>query len=422
MLDKIQALSHRLLSKCRFPLSSWLFKKKIAFIDGINKRLNKISFSRGVFAGFLVLGFVTVTSMEGNRVFDKNLIQPIEALFASSIEEEDYLSEMYVYAGESYSFSQLTSKETINIKSKSTGEVYSNVDASSWMPDKSEEVTIWATKIEKESGLIFAPIAILLRVLLVLIFSLTWIPFWNIIDFTLRMIGKSESERSDFWKDAYRIDAILLCILLSGLAILDVQRASGALDTVIGLWRTILMIPVVVIVVLILVDVLVALVNNLKNFNFQGVQDNKIASQIIVFLTSKKAQYVTLACLLVFLFLPWWTATGSASGGGFSASSSASVSGIEIYPGWLSLMAIIATTIGIKNNTEWKKWTALGSILACMLIMTIGSASTSSSYGGASASASMGPDIGFFLFLLFSLILFIPMMVSSYFVRDTSVN
>lgn len=422
MLDKIQALSHRLLSKCRFPLSSWLFTKKIALIDALNNRLNKPSLSRGVYAGFLVLGFVTVISMDGNRVFDKNLIQPIESLFASSIEEEYYLSKMYVSAGESYSFGQLTSKETITIKSKSTGEVYSNVDVSSWVPNKSEEVTLWATNIAKESGLIFAPIAILLRVLLVLIFSLTWIPFWNIIDFTLRMFGKSESERSEFWKDAYRIDAILLCILLSGLAILDVQRASGALDTVFGLWRTILMISVFVIAMLILVDVLVALINNLKNFNIQGVQNNKIASQIIVLLTRKKTQYVILACLFVFLFLPWWTASGSASGGGYSSSSSASLSGIEIYPGWLSLVAIIATTIGIKNNTEWKKWTALGSTLACLLIMTVGSNSTSSSYGGASVSASMGPDIGFVLFLLFSLTLFIPIMVSSYFFRETSVN
>ena len=421
MLDKIQALTHRLLSKCRFPLSSWLFKKKIALIEALDKRLNKPSFSRGVFAGFLVLGFVTVTSMDGNRVFDKSLIQPVESLFASSIEEEYYLSKMYVDAGESYSFTRLTSKETITIKSKS-GEVYSNVSVSSWVPNKSEEVTLWATNITEESGLIFAPIAILLRLLLVLIFSLTWIPFWNIIDFTLRIIGRSESERNDFWKDAYRIDAILLCILLSGLAILDVQRASGALDAVVGLWRTILMIPVIVIAILVLVDVLVALVNTLKDFNFQGIQNNKIASHIVALLTKKKVQYVILACLLVFLFLPWWTASGSASSGGYSSSSSVSVSGIQIYPGWLSLFAIIATTIGIKNNNEWKKWTALGSTLACLLVMTVGSNSTSSSYGEARVSASMGPDIGFILFLLFSLMLFIPMMVSSYFVRETNVN
>jgi hypothetical protein len=322
--------------------------------------------------------------------------------------------------GESYSFNNLTTQETISIRSQSTSEVYSGVETSSWKPSKSEKVTLWGTNMVDENGLIFAPFAILLRVILVLIFSLTWIPFWNIIDFILRMSGKSENERRDYWKGANRVDGIILFILLFSLGIVHVPQASNALDTILGLWQKVLTFPANALALLLFVNVLTWLIIFLKTFDIQGINANQIVSRIVALLTQKRIQYVIVVCLFVCEFLPWWTATatGSASDFGLSSSSSASISGIEIFPGWLSLLAIIATTVGIKNSASWAKWAALGSSLTCMLTMTIGSSSTSLSYGEASASASTGPDYGFVLFLVISLVLFISMMLKSRFVQD----
>lgn len=417
MLDQFYGFTERLLLKFRLPISSWLFVKKSAIINAIDDRIGNLSISRGVFAGLLVISFIAVVSMDNNRWFDNNLIEPIEEIFASSVEEDYYLSTIYVEAGETYSFG-LGEEETVTIICKSSGDVYRGIESTSWTSTVTDEISIWGTHEVEKHGLLYAPIAILLQIIMVLILSLTWIPFWNIIDFILRVSGKSEDERGDYWKDAKRVDGVIVFLLLITLGIVQVHDASSALDTILGLWQKALNLPAIALIILLSVNAFIGLIRFLKELNIQGIKDNQFASRVLNFLTQKTVQYIMVACLFACEFMPWWTAKGSASGYGYSSSSSASVSGFEIFPGWLSLLAIIATTIGIKNNSSWLKWSSLATTMACMLTLTIGSSSSSSSYGGAKASASMGPDIGFVLFLIISLVLFIPILIKSRLAKD----
>ena len=362
MINTFVSVVDAILTKVRIPASIWLFERKIQIVQRIEKLTGNATVARMIFAILLAVGFVTVTSLDGSRWIDRSVIDPIEALFTSSYEVE---------------YNDLSSRTV------------------------------------EEVGLLFAPFGIVLHVMLVLLFSLIWIPFWNIVDFVLRIAGKTIDDRRRYWKKAIRFDALMLLIILWSMIgfAADVSSASDALDSILSAWSFVLRVPAVGINIVLVLSLIIGAIQFLRNFDLQKLKKGSFFNKVIEFLLVRNVQYGVIALMLLTEFLPWWTASGSASGYGQSSSVSASVIGLQIFPGWLGLIAALATAYAVRSDASWTKWSSLATTLACMLTLTIGSNSSSASSGGASASSSMGPDFGFVSFLVLSVILLAPLFL-----------
>ncbi|KXK40181.1 MAG: hypothetical protein UZ09_BCD002000447 [Bacteroidetes bacterium OLB9] len=117
------------------------------------------------------------------------------------------------------------------------------------------------------------------------------------------------------------------------------------------------------------------------------------------------------------VFLPWLEISSSASAGGYSANySTGGISGITVGGGiWGLLVALIGGYMAYKNIKFTFIAGALNFIIGIGYIFGWFGASTgvnggfnyNSSYGNASAQASINPQFGLYLFVLASLVFMI---------------
>jgi hypothetical protein len=127
----------------------------------------------------------------------------------------------------------------------------------------------------------------------------------------------------------------------------------------------------------------------------------------------EKINFLALIAALISVlavFLPWLEASSSASIGEYSANySSGGISGISLGGGLFGLVVALTGGIMAFKHIKWSfaagviNFTiGLGYILGWL--NAGGDVSYSSGYGGASASASITPQIGIYIFVLSSLL------------------
>ncbi len=110
------------------------------------------------------------------------------------------------------------------------------------------------------------------------------------------------------------------------------------------------------------------------------------------------------------VFLPWVEGSGSSSYGEFSASySTGGISGFSLGGGLIGLLLAVAGGYMVAKRIKWAFVAGAVNVLdglGCMLgwFGAGGEASFSASFGGASARASVDPQIGLYLFVLASLV------------------
>jgi hypothetical protein len=126
-----------------------------------------------------------------------------------------------------------------------------------------------------------------------------------------------------------------------------------------------------------------------------------------------KLNYVALGAAglaAISVFLPWIEASSSTSFGGYSSSySTGGISGISIGGGIFGLLIALAGGFMAFKNMKWAFGAGainfvngLGYLFGWFGASSSGS--FNSSFGGASASASVDPQIGLYLFVLGSLV------------------
>lgn len=127
----------------------------------------------------------------------------------------------------------------------------------------------------------------------------------------------------------------------------------------------------------------------------------------------KRTNYVVIIVsiiIVISVFLPWYEASSSSSFGDFNSSfSSGGISGISFGGGILGLLLAFAGGFMALKNIKWAFITGVFNFFIGLGYMlgwfgSIGGVSYSSSYGGASAQASIDPQIGLYLFVIGSLI------------------
>lgn len=118
----------------------------------------------------------------------------------------------------------------------------------------------------------------------------------------------------------------------------------------------------------------------------------------------KRTNYVVIIVsiiIVISVFLPWYEASSSSSFGDFNSSFSSG--------GILGLLLAFAGGFMALKNIKWAFITGVFNFFIGLGYMlgwfgSIGGVSYSSSYGGASAQASIDPQIGLYLFVIGSLI------------------
>lgn len=125
-----------------------------------------------------------------------------------------------------------------------------------------------------------------------------------------------------------------------------------------------------------------------------------------------KVNYIAISAAVltaIAVFLPWLEASGSASAGGYSTNfSSGGISGISIAGGIFGLLMALAGGFMAFKNIKWAFVAGAVNFITGLVYMLgwvgAGGASVSSSVGGASASTSVDPQVGLYIFVIASLV------------------
>jgi|SRR5690554_2650350 len=149
-------------------------------------------------------------------------------------------------------------------------------------------------------------------------------------------------------------------------------------------------------------------------------QDNTKTSSVTTTIESsktfsgnQKVNYLAIVAAVIAViavFLPWVEGSSSASVGGYSASmSTGGVAGIQFGEGILALLIALSGGGMAFKNIKWSFIAgALNILIGIAYIFgwfnSLGGASMNSSYGGMSASSSIDPQYGLFIFILASLL------------------